>query len=152
MPGDRFRVQFSPSAEGYAYVIVRNSRGELSVLFPAATMRGASRVRPHTIYEAPAGPGWFTVDPSAGIDTIYIVGGYDPLENLEEIVEDGEAELSAAARRDLLDSTVQGLADGRHGSVPSKTWTRSRDPIVRSLPIPAGPASSYRDARGRRGG
>jgi len=141
MPGDRFRIQFSPSAGGYAYVIVRNSRGELTVLFPAATMRGASGVRPGTIYDAPAAPGWFTVDPSAGIEAIYIVAGYDPLENLEELVEDGEAELSVAARRDLVDSTVLGLLDGRHGTVPSKTWTRNRDPIVRSLPIPPGPAT-----------
>ena len=43
--GDRLRVLVSPSADGYAYVLARNTLGEVSVLFPAAAMRGASRVR-----------------------------------------------------------------------------------------------------------
>lgn len=140
--GDRVRLRFSPSAEGHAYVVARDTRGELTVLFPTATMRGASRVRPGTVYEAPPDPKWLTVDAAAGLEQLFIVAGYDPLENLEELVEDGENELSGAARRDLLDSTVQGLVDGRHGSVGSKTWTRNRDPIVRSLQIPPGPDSA----------
>ena len=137
--GDRLRVLVSPSADGYLYLLARNTLGELSMLFPPAAMRGASRVRTGQVYEAPAAPGWFTVDPRTGLDMLYIVAGYDPLENLEELAEDDTGELSAAARRDLLDSTIRGLADGRHGPVPSKTWTRNRDPIVRSLAIPEGP-------------
>jgi len=140
--GDQLRLVFSPSAEGYAYVVVRDTRGEVSVLFPSATMRGASRVRPGTEYEAPAAPGWLTVDAAAGLETIYILAGYDPLENMEELLEDADSESSVALRRDLVESTVQGLIDGRHGAPQLKIWNRDHRQILRTMPIPEGPATS----------
>ena len=112
--GDHVTVAFSPSADGYAYVIAKDTRGRVSVLFPAETMKGASRVRAGRTYRAPVESGWLTVDPQAGIDTIYVFAGYDLLQNLEELVEEPETPQNVAARGALVEQTVNGLIDGRH--------------------------------------
>ncbi len=112
--GDHLTVAFSPSADGYAYVIAKDTRGRVSVLFPAETMKGASRVRAGRTYRAPVESGWLTVDPQAGIDTIYVFAGYDLLQNLEELVEEPETPQNVAARAGLVEQTVSGLIDGRH--------------------------------------
>ena len=42
---DRLRLMFSTTADGFAYVVRRNARGEVSVLFPTDALRGASHVK-----------------------------------------------------------------------------------------------------------
>jgi len=131
--GDQVRLVFTPSADGFAYVVSKDVRGDVSVLYPAVTMRGASRVRAGTLYDVPAGASWLPVDGQADIDTIYLLAGYEPLENLEELVEESDANVDPAVRRDLLGSTLTGLLDGRHAAVRPPVRTRSGQAIVESL-------------------
>jgi hypothetical protein len=139
---DQFRLVFSPSADGFAYVLSLSQRGDVTVLFPGVTMRGASKVRAGQLYDAPPGA-WTRVNEQAGLDTIFVVASYDPLENLEELAEDAGGDLSAGARRELLASTVEGLIDGqRQGDLLPRIWTRDRHPVSRSLAIGPGPATS----------
>jgi hypothetical protein len=138
--GDQVRLVFSPSADGFAYVVSKDVRGGVSVLYPAVTIRGASRVRAGTAYEVPAGGSWLPLDEQAGLDTIYLLAGYEPLENLEELVEESDGNMDPAVRRDLLSSTLTGLLDGRHAAVRPPVRTRNGQAIVENLPAGPGPA------------
>ena len=140
--GDQLRFVFSPSADGFAYVVARDARGGITVLFPPEGLAGASRVKAGEVYEAPAGGGWLAVDGQAGLDAIFIVAGYDPYQNLEELVERPEMELTPADRRDLLNSTLSALADGRHAP-GDRARTRTSQTIDRTLPPAPGPAASH---------
>ena len=81
-------------------------------------------------------------DDQAGLETIFIIAGYDPLQNLEELVEEPEATTTAQARRALLESTVAGLLDGRHGAAERRVWTGKLHPIDQDLPLPPGPSTA----------
>jgi hypothetical protein len=138
-PSDQVRLVFAPSADGYAYVVSRDVRGDISVLYPAVTVRGASRVRAGSVYDVPAGGNWLAVDDQAGLGTIYLLAGYDSLENLEELVEEPDAYRETASRRELLASTLAGLVDGRRTAVQLPVRTRSGQAILESLSPGAGP-------------
>jgi hypothetical protein len=139
--GDQIRLSFSTGSDGYAYVVARDSRGDLSMLFPGATVRGASLVRAGTRHDAPGSGSWFMVDLQAGLESIYIVAGHDPLENLEELAEDDER-MTPAARTDLLSSTIAGLLDGKHTAVPRPIRSRKGREIVDGL-APAPPPAEW---------
>ncbi|HSK10888.1 MAG TPA: DUF4384 domain-containing protein [Vicinamibacterales bacterium] len=139
--GGRLRLAFSPSADGFAYVVSRDARGDVRVLFPNEVLAGASAVRAGVLYHAPVGGGWLEIDGRARPETIHLVAGYDPLQNLEELLERPEAELPAPARRELIDSTMSGLLDGRHAPV-HRAWTRSFQRIDPRLPIGPGPGAA----------
>jgi hypothetical protein len=134
--GDRIRFLFSPSADGFAYVITRNARGDVSVLFPSQALRGASKVRAGQVYDVPAGGKWLTPDGAGGEQTtVYLIAGYDALENLEELAEDQDNAARAAERRELLESTVGGLVDGRHGAATRNPRTRLGNPVDSTLNV-----------------
>ncbi len=139
--GDHVTVAFSPSADGFAYVITKDTRGRVSVLFPTETVKGASRVRAGRVYRAPVESDWLTVDPHTGIDTIYVFAGYDPLQNLEELVEEPETPQNAAARGGLVEQTVAGLIDGRHYQFGRRPWIRTMQFVDQGLKPPPGPAT-----------
>lgn len=134
-PGDQLRVVFSTSADGSAYVISRDVRGNVSVLFPTDTVRGASRVKAGEQHVAPVDGGWLTVDDESAPAAIFLVAGYDPLQNFEELIEEPEATTVPAARRALLESTIAGLLDGRHGAAERRIWTGKLHPIDPNLPF-----------------
>jgi hypothetical protein len=143
--GDQIRLSFSTGSDGHAYVLARDVQGGVSVLFPGATVRGASRVRAGTVYQAPGEDRWFTADARAGVAAIYLIAGHDPLENLEELAEEGDGGLTAGARMELLSSTVAGLLDGKHTAVPRPIRTRRGREIVDGL-APAPPPSVWPSA------
>ena len=140
--GDQVRIVFSPSADGHAYVMSRDLRGEIAVLFPARALRADSRVRAGDLYEAPVEGGWFPVDDGSGLQTLYVLASYDPIENLESMIEERDEESSSQARLTLLSTTIAGLLDGRHGQAGPGVRTRRGRPIVQSVEVPKGPPTA----------
>jgi hypothetical protein len=139
--GDRLRVAFSASADGFAYVVGKDTRGRVWVLFPTEKLKGASRVKAGKTYYAPVDAGWLTVDGDTGLDTLYVFASYDPLQNIEELVEEPETGNDLVNRRSLVEQTVNGLLDGKHYPVGSRIWIRSTAPIDQSLKPAPGPES-----------
>jgi hypothetical protein len=131
--GDQLRLVFSAGSDGFAYVVLRDDQGGLSLAYPGATLRGASRVRAGVTYEAPVGDHWFAVDPRSGLDAIYLLAGHEPLENVEELAEESEGGGNPAARMELLSSTVAGLIDGKHAAAPRPIRTRGGREIIDGL-------------------
>ncbi len=139
--GDRLRIALGTSADGFAYVIAKDTRGRVWVLFPGEALRGASRVRAGRTYHAPVASEWLTVDPEVGLDTVYVFASYDPLQNLEELIEEPETPETIGARRALVEQTIAGLLDGRHYPAGPKVWIRSTASIDQSLKPAPGPDS-----------
>jgi hypothetical protein len=137
--GERVRIAFSPSADAFAYVIAKDARGRVSVLFPTEVFKGASRVQAGQAYGAPVESGWLRIDAQAGLDTIYVFGSLDPLQNLEELIEEPETPTSLGARRELVDQTIAGLLDGRHFQYGRRISIRTTQVIDQGLTPPAGP-------------
>ncbi len=147
--GERVRIVFSPSADGFAYVIAKDARGRVSVLFPTEILKGASRVKAGKVYDAPTESDWLTVDPQTGLDTIYVFGSLDPLQNLEELVEEPETPATVAARRGLVDQTIAGLLDGRHYQYGRRVSVRTTQFIDQALkPLPGPPTFSAPSSSG----
>lgn len=140
--GDRLRLAFATSADGYAYVLARNAHGDVSLLFPSEAVRGASRVKAEERHVAPIGEEWLRVDEDAPVEVIYLVAGYDAQQNLEELIEEtGPSTATPAARRALLEAAIGGLLDGRHGAAERRVWTGRLHPIDQDLPVPAPPGA-----------
>ena len=139
--GDRLRVAFSPSADGFAYVIAKDARGRVSVLFPSESIKGASRVKAGQSYSAPVQGGWMTVEADTGLDTLYVFASYDALQNLEELVEEPETPANLGTRRELVDQSITGLLDGRHYVLGQRVWIRTTAMVDQSLKPAAGPDS-----------
>jgi hypothetical protein len=146
-PGDQIRLAFSVGSDGYAYVLVRDAQGEISPLYPGVTLRGASRVRAGSLYQVPGDGRGFPVDPRAGPATIYLFAGHEPLENLEELLEEPESGAKPASRLELLTSTLAGLLDGRHGTAPRPIRTRGGREVLDSL-SPAPPPERWPETPG----
>ena len=140
--GDQIKLAFSTGSDGYAYVVLKDTRGAVSVLHPGATLRGASRVRAGVVYQVPGDGRWSTVDAGASLETIYLIAGHDPLENLEELLEESDGTVSPAARVELVASTLAGLLDGKRAAVPRPVRTRRGREIVDNL-APAPPPSVW---------
>jgi hypothetical protein len=140
--GDQVRLVFSPGGDGFAYVIARDVRGEIAVLFPARTLASDSRVLAGELYEAPVDGSWFAPEDSGGVQALYVIASYDPVENLESLVEERPEEASPQARRVLLESTLTGLVDGRHSAVTMGVRTRVGRPIVKGTETTAPTISS----------
>jgi len=140
--GDRLRVVFSPSADGHAYVVMRTRAGEVRVLYPTDVINGASKVRAGQVYAAPVGDGWLTVEEGGAFpEALFVVGSYDALQNLEELIEEPTA--TPLERRQLLADTLNGLLDGRHAALTTRVWTGKLQTIDRALvPRPAPPATT----------
>lgn len=134
-PGDRIRLVFSTTADGFAYAVARHGDGTVSMLFPTDAVRSASRVRAGERHTAPVDGGWLTVAADAPLEALFLVAGYDAQQNLEELLEEPASASNAGARRALLDATLSGLLDGRHGAAERRIWTGRLHPIDSSLPI-----------------
>jgi hypothetical protein len=149
--GDRVRLAFCTGSDGHAYVVARDARGGLTLLFPGVTVRGASRVRAGSVQEAPPGDQGFTVDAASGLASIYLLAGHDPLENLEELAEEPDEATTAAARMELLSSTIAGLLDGRHAAAQRPVRSRKGREVVDGL-APAPPPAVWPAVTGPAGG
>ncbi len=134
--GDRLRVSFSTSADGYAYVLARTVRGDVRALFPQAGVRHASRVKGGRQQAAPGGTAWLDVDEESMPEVLYVIAGYDAQHNLDELFEEPDGALEGAAQRALIDATLTGLLDGRHGAAERGARTGSLHPIDKNLKIP----------------
>ena len=142
LPGDQIRLAFRLNGDGHAYVLSRNLRNEITVLFPFLAIYPKSEVLASLVYDAPVETGWLTVDEADGLRALYIVGSYDPIDNLESMVEERYEDSTHAARLSLLETTIAGLLDGKHSTAGASVRTRRSRLIVQNLEAPLGPATA----------
>jgi hypothetical protein len=125
-----------------------DQRGEISLLYPARSLKANSQVKGAELYEAPFDGSWVKIADPAGVQMIYLLASYDPIENVESMVEERDEESSTQGRRSLLESTVAGLLDGRHNQARSAIRTRRGRAIVQNLAVTPGPTTAQTSLTG----
>jgi hypothetical protein len=78
------------------------------------------------------------------------MASYDPIENVEAIVEERDEESTPLGRQSLVESTVAGLLDGRHMQARSTIRTRHGNAVVQSLEVAPGPTTAQTALTGGR--
>ena len=146
--GDQIRLAFSAGSDGYAYVVIRDAQGGVSMLYPERPLRGASRVKAGSVYQVPGGRPLVHGGSAGGLAAIYLIAGHDPLENLEELAEEAESgALARGAHRAVELPPSRDSLDGKRAAVPRPVRTRRGREIVDGL-APAPPPSVWPAAPG----
>ncbi len=84
---DRFRIEFTTNEDCYFYVVLIDSSGELSLLFPHEKIQLSNRCEGGRHYVLPgtdAGD-WYRLDDVIGQETVVLVGSYDPLADFDHL-------------------------------------------------------------------
>ena len=89
--GDRLRLAFSPGSDGTPTWWPEIRQNGISMLYPASPFGGRAVCRPAPADQAPGDGRWFSVDPRAGLAAMDVVAGHEPLEHLEELLDDADA-------------------------------------------------------------
>ncbi len=72
--GDLIRIRFRTNSNGFLYVVNRDTKNRLTVLFPTDDAGRENQVRAGVDYVIPAtSDGWFRVEGDPGYDTTYFV-------------------------------------------------------------------------------
>jgi hypothetical protein len=116
--GQRFKIRVMPNSDCSLHVLLYDSQGQATVLFPHEKIALATQVRGGVSYEIPDGKKWYWFDEKPGIETFYLVASYTPLTDLARLVaamrQAGQSNArAAAAARDHIDKVVaRGMSAG----------------------------------------
>ena len=85
--GDRIRLAFEPSIDGYLYVIQQGASGRWSTLLPHPQIAGGRNVvvRFGETQVPPAGTGWFRLDDTPGTERIFVYLSREPVATLPSV-------------------------------------------------------------------
>ncbi len=100
--GQKFKIRILPNSDCWVYVLLYDSEGAASVLFPHQQIGLSNRVRGGVSYEFPAAAKWYWFDDKPGTETFYVVASYTPLKDLDRIL----AEMRDAGGRDVRLATA----------------------------------------------
>ncbi len=102
--GDGLKIAFETSRRAFVYVLLLDSQGKASVLFPSDGIDIEPRVPGGTSVELPPDNQWFFLDNAPGTETLYVVATLKPLgdikglrKELERIARNGHDQRSTDA-------------------------------------------------------
>ena len=114
--GQRFKIRVQPNSDCFLYVLLYDSAGKASVLFPHRKIQMNNEVRGGVGYEVPEGTKWYWFDEKPGTETFYIVTSYTPMRNLDAIVAKMEraggqqVRLARSARKEIDEVIIRGMS------------------------------------------
>jgi len=113
--GDAFKIWLQANSDCHAYVLLLDSRGKASVLFPHPKIRSENRLRGGVEYvippaKQPPGLGWYVFDEHPGAETFYILASYEPIKDMPRLLR--EMETAGAKSRVVLDEARQIFTKG----------------------------------------
>ncbi|MDP6546427.1 MAG: DUF4384 domain-containing protein [Phycisphaerae bacterium] len=114
--GQRFKIRLQPNSDCFLYVLLYDSSGKASVLFPHRKIRIGNEVRGAVSYEIPQATKWYWFDEKPGTETFYIVASYTPMRSLDAIVAKMEqaggqqTRLARSARKEIDEVIVRGMS------------------------------------------
>lgn len=116
---ERFRLEVQPKQNGHVYLFCRNSQGEFQLLFPLRD-DGDSYVPTGTRLNLP-GDGWFRFDEVPGQEELILVQSQQPLGDIEDAINSGDA-IDPAILERYQQQTTKGI--DRDGNAPQGLITR----------------------------
>ncbi len=110
--GDQYRIRVQVSSDCHFYILTRDSRGEVYVLFPRPEIRQGGAIRGGVTYRIPGEQDpWYTLDENTGNETLIFIAAYEPLDNLDTIVRQMQAAGGPSATASAaLDKEVERLS------------------------------------------
>jgi hypothetical protein len=84
--GDQFQVRIKSDHSAYLYLILYDSRGQASQLFPDTKIEHPGFVTAHSEIAVPDKHLWFWLDNHPGTETIYALASQAPLTNISELL------------------------------------------------------------------
>lgn len=113
--GQKFKIRVQLNSDCYFYVLLYDSQGEASVLFPHKEIGLGNDVRGGVSYEIPDGRTWYWFDENRGEETFYLVASYSPMSGLDQILakmeqagDQGRAH-AVAARQEIDTVIIRGM-------------------------------------------
>jgi len=100
---DQFKLHFTPSSDCYVYLLLFDSQGNLSCLFPHKQIERGNFCRGGLEVQVPDGGNWYWLDSHVGTETFYLTASYEPIRRLDKLMADmaaagGEASAKRAER------------------------------------------------------
>ncbi len=114
--GQKFRIRVQPNSDCYLYVLLYDSQGRASVLFPHKKIGLPNDIRGGVSYEIPEGSKWYWFDDQPGTETFYLVASYTRLNDLDRLLvkmqQDGNrhVQIAAAAREQIDKVIIKGMS------------------------------------------
>lgn len=114
--GQRFKIRVQPNSDCYLYILLYDSEGHASVLFPNGKISLANDVRGGVSYEIPEGGKWYWFDDRPGKETFFVVASYTPLNDLDQLLAkmqqagEQQVQLAAAAQEQINKVATRGMS------------------------------------------
>lgn len=111
--GEQFRVSLEPNTDCHAYIVIQDTLGDLYSLFPAPGVAGANRLDGGETRWLPGDDDngdilWYYLDDNTGVETLYLVADYEPLENIDDFL----AWFSGQSREKRMEGNLDGWSVG----------------------------------------
>ena len=84
--GDRFRVKYETSDVAYVYVLLLDSQGKTTQLFPDPKIHASNKASGGQKYQVPTGSLWLGLDEIPGVETVFVLASREPLPNVKDLV------------------------------------------------------------------
>lgn len=119
---DNFQVHFSSNKDAYIYILIYDSTGEASQLFPDPKIPLSNKIDTGKDYSVPAEGQWFWLDENIGTETIYVLASEKSLDNIEQMLSKMEGvtseqkkAISSKVRNEiqLVERGVGGITEGK---------------------------------------
>lgn len=117
--GDNLQLHFSTNADCYVYVLLFDSQGKASRLFPNPKIAMDNQVKANVDYRIPPGDLWFYLDERTGTETIYLSASYEPMGRLDALLSEMER-VGDSRQRDLSDQIRESVGSLYRGMGPSE--------------------------------
>jgi hypothetical protein len=127
--GQRFKIRVQSNSDCHLYVLLYDSQGAASVLFPHAEIGMSNEIRGGVSYEVPEGSKWYWFDRQTGTETFYIVGSYTPMEDLDQILAQMQqagkkaVQLASAAKDKIDNAVARGMSSSTSAAYQPKGFT-----------------------------
>ncbi|MEM6734183.1 MAG: FlgO family outer membrane protein, partial [Myxococcota bacterium] len=121
--GDGLKITFETNRDAYAYVLLLDSQGRGSVLFPREAIAVEPVLKGGAPVEIPPDEQWFFLDENTGRETLYALAVLKPLSDVAGLVAELER-LDARGRDETLSKATEGIVTRGIGGVrPGRTDT-----------------------------
>jgi tetratricopeptide (TPR) repeat protein len=122
--GDCFKINFETNEDCFVYVLLYGSAGIAQCLFPHEQIQIANRVEGNKLYALPDGDNWYYLDNERGIETVYLVGSYEPMQDIGGLLRRMNG-ADRDAQKALSEQIQNGIVSVQTRGLDSETYTVS---------------------------
>lgn len=83
---DNFQVHLETNRSSYIYILLYDSQGRASQLFPDSKINQPGFAEPGKKYVIPDKDLWFWLDENTGTETVYVLASEKPMEDIQELL------------------------------------------------------------------